>query len=143
MLYKKNVLGIKYTRLLTASPTFFIIFVLLGVVLFLFLTITTKVPTIKIYPAKVLSIRKEPVLLIENGHIPIGESYLYSNRNEVVFSVSIERIENISEGVALYFSSDSKNTITSLSNENLFIEIPQGKESLLYRIFVKGGKGYE
>lgn len=47
MLYKKNDLGRKYTRLITSSPIPFVSFVLFGVILFLFLTITTKIHVVK------------------------------------------------------------------------------------------------
>lgn len=143
MLYKKNTLGRTYTRLVTGSSNIFIGFVLLGVISFLFLTLTIRIDVIKTYTAKVLSSESEIVLQIKAANVQDGPAYIYSNKNEAVFPVSIEKTEDLNDSVNLYFSSDSEKVIRSLSPQHLYVEIPQGKETLLYRIFLKGGKGRE
>lgn len=143
MLYKKNALARKYTGLIIGSPWLFIIFVLSGLVLFLFLTLTTRIDVIKTYSAELMSKQNKITLSVKAANISAGTAYMYSNRNEAVYPVFIERTENLREDFTLYFNSHGQNIIKSLSNRNIFIDIPQGKETLLYRIFVKGGEGRE
>lgn len=142
-MYKRSILGRKYIRLITSSPRLFITFVLFGVVLFLFLTLTTRIDVIKTYSAEVFSVESEIALSIKASDIPVGSAYIYSNKNEAVFSVFIENVESIKDNVILHFSNDERDIIQFLSTQNIYIDIPQGKETLLYRIFVKGGKGRE
>lgn len=143
MLYKKSILGRKYTKFMTGSPWLFITFVLFGVLLFLFLTLTTRIDVIKTYSAEVMSVESENALSIKAANISIGLAYIYSNKNEAVYPVLIERAENLGENFTLHFNSSGQDIIKSLSARNIFIDIPQGKDTLLYRIFVKGGKGRE
>lgn len=143
MLYKKSILGRKYTRFITGSWGGFIIFVLSGLGLLLFLTLTTRIEVIKTYSAELMLVESEIVLSVKESNISVGTAYIYSNKNEVVYPVLIERIETLREGFALQFNRDGQNIIKSLSTRNIFIDIPQGKETLLHRIFVKGGNGHE
>jgi hypothetical protein len=143
MLYKKSVFGRKYIRLLTGSWTLFTAFVLLGVGIFLFLTMTTKIDIINTYSAKIITMENEITLSSKAANIEAGLAYIYINKNEAVYSVSIINAENIRGTYTLHFNSKDQNTIKALQNEKIFIDIPQGKETLLYRIFAKGGKNLE
>lgn len=143
LLYKKSVWGRKYIRLLTGSWTLFTAFVLLGVTIFLSLTFTTKIDSIKTYSVEIIPVENELTLSTKAANIEAGLAYVYVNKNEAVYPVSIERAENTREIYTLHFNSNDQDIIKVLQNQNLFIDIPQGKETLLYRIFAKGGKNLE
>lgn len=143
MLYKKNISARKYTRLVTSSPGLFIAFILFSLALLLFLTLSTKIDVIRTYNAEIMIKDGETALLVKADNISSGTAYIYSNKNEDVYPVFIERMEGLTEGYALYFSSDGQNTIRSFSSTSIFIDIPHGKQTLLYHIFVNGGKDRE
>jgi len=137
MLYKKSTLGRKYMKLITGSSGFFITFVLWGLILFLFLTITTRVDVVKTYLVEPITVESGITLLIKNSDVSVGSAYLYSNKNEVVYPVLIEKVEPTREGSTLYLNTDGLNIIKSLGTADMFIDIPQGKETLLSRIFTR------
>jgi hypothetical protein len=141
MLYKKSLWGRKYTRITTRSPLLFLSFVAFGVVLFLILTLNIKIDEIKTYSAEVLSVKNELTLSVKAKNISSGSAYIYTNKNETVYPIIIRRAENSKDKFVLYFNSEGNDLFKALSTHSLFIDIPQGKDTLLYRIFVRGGKG--
>ena len=150
MLYEKSSLGRKYTRLITGSPVLFVSFVLMGLLMFLLLTLTTKLDVISTYAAEVsaaeVSAAEGEITLfiptVKAENILEGIAYVYSDKNEAVYRVFIEHAEKSGKKLILHFDHDGQETIHSLSSKSLFIDIPQGEETLLYRIFVKGGKSH-
>jgi len=143
MLYKNNTLGRKYTRIITGSPVLFISFVIFGLALFFFLTLTTKIDVMETYEAEVIHVEGETILSINDADISVGVAYIYSNKNEIVYPVLIEETESIEDTVTLYFNRDEQEIINSILDRDIFIDIPKGEETLLYRIFMKGGKSRE
>ena len=160
MLYEKSSLGRKYTRLISGSPALFVSFVLMGLLLFLLLTLTTKLDVISTYAAEVSAAEVSEVGASATGasaaegeitlSIPAikteqilgGTAYIYSDKNESVYPVFIEHAEKSGGKLILHFDLDGQETIHSLSSQSLFFDIPQGEETLLHRIFVKGGKSH-
>ncbi len=142
MLYKKSALGRKYIRVVTSSPSLFIFFIIIGVILFFSLALTTRIDVIKTYSATLSPDTCEVTLSSSISNIPEGPAYIYVNKNDEVFSISIEKTVMKQEGLAIYTNTEGERMIKLLSSNTFFIDIPQGKETLLYRIFAKGGKGY-
>ena len=140
MLYQKNDLGKKYTQLLTGSPWFFITYILIGIMLFLFLTLTTRVEVIKSYLVEISHDQSQIVLLIKYSKVSANKGYIYSNKNEAIYPVAIKRVEDIRGAVALYLDNEGQELINSLSAQDIYIDLPVENETLLYRIFMKGGK---
>ena len=124
-------------KLITGSSGFFITFVLWGLILFLFLTITTRVDVVKTYLVEPITVESRITLLIKDSDISVGSAYLYSNKNEVVYPVLIEKVEPTREGSTLYLNTDGLNIIKFLEAGDMFIDIPKGKETLLSRIFTR------
>lgn len=141
MLYQKSVLGRKYTRLLTGSPVFFLTYVLCGVILFMVLTLTTRINVVESYSAEVMQVESELVLFIKVENLSMSSAFIYSNKNEAVYHLPIERTEIAQDGVLLHFDIAGQDRIKTLIAGEIFIDFPQGQETLFYRIFVKGGRG--
>lgn len=138
MLYKKSPLGKRYIKLMTGSPLPFLSFIFLGTSLFLFLTITTKLDVKKTYSA--VALKNNNKIILKTANLPTGKAYLYTNKNEEVYPVLIKKSDK-----TYFFAVNTigKASINSLKNKKVFIDISKKKETLLYRIFVKGGKNYE
>jgi len=147
----------KYTRLITGSPVLFLAFVFFGLSLFLFLALTTKLDVINTFTAVVRTGDYETMLYIQEAeasdiaetanitetvNITKGEAFIYLDKSKAVYPVLIQHVEKSNANLALHFNSDGQKMIQALSSHSLFIDIPQGKETLLHRIFVKGGKGH-
>lgn len=144
LLYPKNSVGRAYTRLLTSTPIVFILFIWTGAVLFLFITLTTKIDVIRTYQAEIIKIEGELLALsIKADGITAGSAYLYSNKNEAVYPIFIERTERSNDKMVLYMDINDQKVLRAIQSKDIFVDVPQGKESLLYRIVIKGGKGIE
>lgn len=143
MLYEKSAFGQRYIRLLTGSWVWFIAFVLSGMAVFLALAHATKLEVIRTYPVREAG--QDRLVISYTGEAP-SKAYLYARRNEGVYPVRIERTEAIGDGYALYLDRESTDVAVSLSEEgsrSLCLDIPQGTETLLHRILLKGGKSVE
>lgn len=138
MLYKKSPLGKRYIKLMTGSPLPFLSFIFLGTSLFLFLTITIKLDVKKTYSA--IALKNNNKMILKTTNLPTGKAYLYANKNEEVYPVLIKKSD---KDYVFTVDTAQKNSINSLKNKKVFIDISEKKETLLYRIFVKGGKNYE
>ncbi|MBP1990787.1 hypothetical protein [Paenibacillus eucommiae] len=143
MLYKKSEFGRKYTRYISSSPVVFISFVMLGMGLILSLMFMTQIDVIKTYAVELIPVRGHITLSIQAGSVPAGRAYLYANKQEVVYPVRIDNADQSTDYTTLHVDKEDQEMIHALSSKKLFIDIPQGKESLLYRIFVRGGKSRE
>jgi len=143
MLYKKSKFGRIYIKYVIKSPILFIFFILIGLGLFIFLTGTTKIDTIKKYSAEVIMLQNEAVLTVKDKSISLGSAYVYLNKNDIVYPVTIEKIEGCGEYTTIHLESKSQEVIKLLSPHRVYIEISQGKSTLLYHIFVNGGRRRE
>jgi hypothetical protein len=143
MQHKSSAFERKFTKVTTGTPIFFVLFIIIGVLLFLGLTLTTKIDVIKSYPAKVIASEGESALLVTATNIPTGLVYVYSNRNEALYPISVNRTESSGEDLILFLDNNGQDVIKSLLQKEIFIDITQGKKTLLYEIFVKGGKAGE
>lgn len=141
MLYKKSPLGKRYIKLMTGSPLPFLSFILLGTSLFLFLTLTIKLDVKKTYSA--VALKNNNGIMLKTKNLPSGKAYLYTNRNEEVYPVLIKRLKKSDKYHVFAVDTTQKNSINSLKNKKVFIDVSEKKETLLYRIFVRGGKNYE
>jgi hypothetical protein len=141
-LYNKNTFGRKYIRTVAGSPFPYLAFLACMVALFLYLALSTKVDRIRTYPVKWVDVNGAPVLAVESTAIPAGKAFLYSNKNEHVYPVHIRKTESSHNGVLLYLDGQPAEEIPgAMDAENLYLDVPQGKTTLLYFILVKGGKG--
>jgi hypothetical protein len=142
-MYKKSIWGMRYIRWMTRTRWPFLGFVVLGIGLLLSLMLNTKISVIKTYCAQVVQTESQTAVMIGTDDIMDAIGYIYSNKNEAVYTVSIVKTENASQQTLLYFDDNGQKALNALSGKELFIDIPQRKESLLYQIFVKGGNRRE
>jgi hypothetical protein len=142
-MYKKSIWGIRYIRWMTRTPWPFLGFVGLGIGLFLYLMLSTKIEVIKTYSAQVIQNQTQITVGIKEDLITDAIVYIYSNKNEAVYPVSIVKTENVSPQTLLYFDDNGQKVLSALLGKELFIDITQRKESLLYQIFVRGGNRRE
>ncbi|MNC13782.1 hypothetical protein D3C75_615380 [compost metagenome] len=143
MLYEKSALGRRYIRVLTGSWGWFSGYVLSGLAVCLVLAHSVQLETIRTYP--VLETGPDR-LVIPYASEASSKAYLYARRNEGIYPVRIKRMETAENGYVLFLEEGDGNTALSLSGaggKSLFLDIPQGSETLLRRIFLKGGKSFE
>lgn len=143
-MYEKSAFGRRYIRALTGSWAWFMGFVLSGLAVFLVLAHDTQLDVIRTYPVQ--QIAGQDMLVISNAPAASFKAYLYARRNEGVYPVRIERMEQYGDGYALYLDRESGSAAASLTeggSRSLFLDIPQGTETLLHRILLKGGKSVE
>ena len=141
-LYPKNVLGRKYVRLMTGSPYPYLLFLAGLIALFLFLTLSTKVEVVRMYPVELVAADGVTTLAVDVADIPVGTAYVYANKNQAVYPVRIQRTEPHGDGLRLYLNEDqTADVLRSFGDQRLYLDVPQGKVALLYLILVKGGKG--
>lgn len=129
-----------YLKYIIKNSSFFYIFVFIGVSLFIYMSYSLRLNSLKSFPA-----------IYENGRVTIEADlteaikqgveklYIYTDRNDMVFTVKIEGT-SVNCGVTKFFI-ENKDIPDSLSlSKSLTAEVVTGSESLLKRIFVKAGK---
>jgi len=142
-LFPKNSLGRKYTHLISSSPFVFILFLSLGILLFLSLTLSIKIEGIKTYPVELIKTETNGiyVLSLKLTSDSFEDAFLYTNRNESVHPVTIWKVESSGAQSILYVREKSKEMLALHPSEKLYLDVPQDAHTLLYWIIVKGGKG--
>jgi hypothetical protein len=138
MLFKKNKWGTKYVHMMTSSPLPFLGFLAVGIGALVILCSSIELDVIHTFPA--ILDGEGPCLVVETDReISAGKVFAYANRNELVLEVRITEALNVGGKWLLGISDGSAAEIGALKG-SLSLDIPSGKENLLYRIFVKGGK---
>jgi hypothetical protein len=137
MLIKKSAIGTKFVHLMTSSPFAFLAYVALGVSIILFLSVTTKLDVMQTYPAT-LDENALSLIIANCTKIDAMKVFVYENRNESVVDTPV--LETTMSGADCIVRIDGA-MVEKLRNAKgtLFVDVPVAKESLLQRVFAKGG----
>lgn len=126
-----------YVKYIIKKPIIFYIFLLLGICLFLMLTLTLKLETIEKYDAYY----QDGIIKVEIDDInSVNKIYAYNNKNEKIYTITVKEIAYEVGNSCLHIYEEDIELIQELGS-NFKIEISTGYESLFKRIFVKAGKG--
>lgn len=120
-----------YVKYIIKTPVIFYLFLMMGIVLFLYFSISLKLDIIQSVKANV-----------ENNKLTVAGEYetqsdiiyLYSERNEEIHKLKIAKIEHIN-GKTIFFINNS----VGLSGE-IHADIVTGSQTLFSKIFIKAGK---
>jgi hypothetical protein len=127
-----------YVKYVAKKPILFFAMVCVFVFFILFLSLTTKTSLIQTYDGTMTG--NSIVVNTEIKTAP-DKIYVYENRNEAVFLVSVTNIDH-NDSTTTFFLNDGTE-LSEISNTGIVkIDIPIGEISLFERIFLKGGKVY-
>lgn len=125
-----------YVKYVAKKPILFFAMVCVFVFFILFLSLTTKTSLIQTYDGTMTG--NSIVVNTEIKTAP-DKIYVYENRNEAVFLVSVTNIDH-NDSTTTFFLNDGTE-LSEISNTGIVkIDIPIGEISLFERIFLKGGK---
>jgi len=146
-LYKKNQAGTKYARAVTASAWPTLMFLVLGISVFIFAAISIDLDVMITFPAEV-DVDNRIVVSTSVEDFSAGTVYAYVNRNDYVAAVEIARVEEAAGRVLLHPEAASLAALARIKSAKawsgrIYIDIPRGTETLLRRIIVRAGKSYE
>lgn len=135
MLFKRTRLGQIYIRVLTHTSLFFILYVLLGVTLLIHQAIKTQIPVYCSYVVHKKNSDSDGLEYRVNLDSYTGRGFIYTNKNDSVIAVLVKD--------SVIAVNDTLTSVISNSDaDELYIDITTGYESLLKRVFQKGGKSY-
>ena len=130
--------SIKY---IVKKPIIYFLTVFMGISLFVSLTLTTQVPIMKTYIAKI-DIGKDKIVLI------LADELVYRSMDTIYFYIdkelSVYKICDYSfsdKGIIVTNTSEMASIIQNCNTSSVNIDIKQGEISLFKQIFIKGGKG--
>lgn len=141
LLYPKNRLGSKYAHFVTASAWPTLVFLLVGILAFIFMAESVELDMMNTFPA-VLDSGRAVITIGSEADIAAGKMYMYANRNEYVAVVDISRVETAAGQTLLYPATSSMAAMDGLDGA-VYLDVPRGKESLLRRMIVRVGKSNE
>ena len=114
------------------NPVIYYMFLLTGVILFLYLSLNIKLNVVQNVKANI----KDNRIIIEGEYYNKSDAiYLYNDRNEKIYKLTIEDSE-YTDGRTVFII----NNTTKLSG-NIQADIVTGSQTLLERIFIRAGKG--
>lgn len=121
-----------YVKYIVKTPVIFYLFLIIGIVLFLYFSLGLKLDVVQSVKANIE----------DNRFIVVGEYetqsdmiYLYNDRNEKIYKLKIQQIERI-DGQTIFVINNS----VGLSGD-IQADIVTGSQTLFERIFIKAGKG--
>ena len=125
-----------YVKYVAKKPILF--FVMIGVFMFfiLFIALTTKTSLIQTYDG---TITGNTIIVSAEIKTAPDKIYVYENRNEAVFLVSVTGVDR-NDNSTVFYISDHKELSEVASAEIIKLDIPVGTISLFERVFLKGGK---
>ena len=141
MRIEKSHLGTKYVHFMTSSPFPFLCFFVSGLAILIIMASSIELNIIDTYPASLES-DGNGITVVTNHDIPTGSAFAYTNRNEAMIQITIADIKVKDGKKHLEISKADYAALVAL-NGILSLDVPSGKESLLHRVFAKGGKANE
>lgn len=141
MRIEKSRWGTKYVHFMTSSPFPFLCFIVFGLAIMIFMASSIELNIINIYPAS-LDPGGDYLIIETNRDIQQGNAFAYTNRNEAMIHISIVGVKSINGKKILQLSEVDASAVGDLKGF-LSLDVPSGKESLLHRIFAKGGRSNE
>ena len=125
-----------YVKYVAKKPILF--FAMIGIFVFsiLYVSLTTKTSLIQTYDGTMIENS-----IVVNAEIKTAPDkiYVYENRNEAVFRVSVTNIDH-NNRTTTFFLNDGTELSKISEAEMIKIDIPIGEISLFERIFLKGSK---
>ena len=141
MRIEKSHWGTKYVHFMTSSPFPFLCFIIFGLSILIVMASSIKLNIIDTYPAS-LEIDGYGITVATESGIPAGSAFAYTNRNEAMIRITI--IETTAKDGKKYLRlSEADYKALVALNGMLSLDVPSEKESLLHRVFAKGGKSNE
>ncbi|MCX7748159.1 MAG: hypothetical protein N2645_14935 [Clostridia bacterium] len=114
------------------NPVIYYMFLLAGVILFVYLSLNIKLDVVQNVKANI----KDDRIIIEGEYNTKSDAiYLYNDRNEKIYKLTIEHLEYI-DGQTVFII----NNTTELFGD-IQADIVTGSQTLLERIFIRAGKG--
>ena len=127
-----------YIKYIISNSFIFYAFLLIGVLVFIILTLTIKINITETYSATV----EEGRIKLENNlgsDYTFEEAYVYRDRNEEVVHISISKIDFLNNQTYIFLS--ETDSIKLLGFDQVNIDIVVGQKSLFETIFVRAGRG--
>jgi hypothetical protein len=125
-----------YVKYLIKTPLLFYLFFSIGAILFVYMTISVRIDVMKTYDA---SYKDGVITIAANENIITEKIFVYSNRNEKIYGVHIDKVVNEEDRMYIYVAQGDDAFEKLL--DDIKVDMVIGKQSLLERIFVKAGKG--
>ena len=138
---KKSNWGTKYVHFITASPFPFLCFIVFGLAILIVMASSIELNIIDTYPAS-LENGGNGITVTTEHDIPVCSAFAYTNRNEAMIHIAITGITTKDGKKYLRLSEADTAALVALKG-SLSLDVPSGKESLLHRVFAKGGKSNE
>lgn len=139
-----------YLNIIIKKPYIFIFTILVSVFVLAFMLINIKLDIIKTYEVK-LEVSDDVTFIQISKNDKVMEDVfndfqnnkvlVYINRNNLIVQSNIKEIQ-INGNFYLLILNSSEQLYDFIGIENLKMDIFTGKESLLSRIFLRGGKDY-
>jgi len=127
-----------YIKYLIKSTKLFLIFLFVSTLLFYFLSVSIKLDIMKTYVGHI----ENGAVAIETDHmLESSLLYIYHEKEKIVYKIKPE--EFLYQDGYQYFLCEKKD-IENLENlQELYVDVPVGKETLLERVLLKAGNAYE
>jgi hypothetical protein len=120
-----------YVKYVIKTPAIFYLFLLIGSVLFLYLSIGIKLDVVQSMKAY---IEDNGVIVEEMYELESNTIYLYNDRDDKIYKSTVEQIKHVNGHTVFVISSS-----IGLSGE-IQVDIVTGSQTLFERIFIKAGK---
>lgn len=128
-----NKYGRIYMKYVIKSPFLFYAFWIGGIILFLSMTLNTKIAVTKTFEVQVIN----DTVVLDRIQGEVGEIvYLYTDRNERVYKAAVHEKKD-SEGKTVLVL---KNGQPDVPEGRMKADIVVGEDSLLRRVFLKAGR---
>lgn len=123
-----------YMKYVIKSPFLFYAFWFGGILLFLVMTLNTKIAVVKTFEVQAIN----DTVVLDSIQEEVGEIvYLYTDRNEQVYKAAVYAKEEIEGNTVLILRARQPD----MPEGGMKADIVIGEESLLRRIFLKAGRG--
>jgi len=138
---KKSSLAQKYVKYLIKNPLLFLLCVGIGTGMFLYLTLSTKLPIIRTYNAHMNFSGESCCLTIDSEDQVAPEViYVYQDKYQHVITLPVEKTEMRDGQTVFYTRMPEKQTLEGITAWP-WVDVPVEKTSLFMRIFARGGRG--
>ncbi|HEY5588717.1 MAG TPA: hypothetical protein VIK86_07160 [Candidatus Paceibacterota bacterium] len=127
----------RYNRITTKTPAFFILFIFVGISLFLYLALKTKVDVTQTYRGNITKSGSIYELKTDTNITLFKNSgFIYINKNAKMIKVSIKE-----KSFDIYILTANRAMDLSIfTGQKVNVEVPYKSVSLLKKVFLQGGK---
>ncbi len=126
-----------YVKYIIKTPVLFFLYIGIGIGIFLYLTLSLQLDVMTTYQA---DYQDGTVVIPAKEPIDANKIYLYKDRNEKVYTVSVGQTE-YENGTVIFHIDEKDIADTGKLSGDITVDVINGKESLFKKIFIKAGKG--